>query len=143
MQETDKKDVWKPINYFSSILRKYQQNQTVTEKKTLAVIIGVQKFQHYLEGKLFIIETDHHALCQLSKFNLKLGPLHRWSVELSSYIYIIQYIIGEKHPADCFSRHLSEQKHRNYAQTMIFLIILTAMIFLRKIRNKQLSTTQS
>jgi len=26
MQETDKKDVWKPINYFSSILRKYQQN---------------------------------------------------------------------------------------------------------------------
>ena len=48
MQETDKKDVWKPINYFSSILRKYQQNYTVTEKEILAVIIGVRKFQHYL-----------------------------------------------------------------------------------------------
>ena len=78
----------------------------------LAVIINVQKFQHYLKGKQFIIETDHDALCQLSKFNLKLGRLHRWSVELSSYNYIIQYINGEKHPADCFSRHPSEWKHR-------------------------------
>ena len=74
MQETDEEDVWKLISYFSSILRKHQQNYTFT---TLAVTIGDRKFQHYLEKKLFIIETDHHALCQLSKFNLKLGRLHR------------------------------------------------------------------
>ena len=48
MQETYEEDVWEPISYFSSILRKYQQNYTVTEKEILAVIIGVRKFQHYL-----------------------------------------------------------------------------------------------
>ena len=48
MQETDEEDVWEPISYFSSFLRKYQQNYTVTEKEILAVIIGVRKFQHYL-----------------------------------------------------------------------------------------------
>ena len=48
MQETDEEDVWEPISYFSLILRKYQQNYTVTEKDTLAVIIAVRKFQHYL-----------------------------------------------------------------------------------------------
>ena len=54
-----------PVSYFSSIVRKYQQNNIVTEKETLAVIIGVRKFQHYLEGKLFIIETANNAIIQV------------------------------------------------------------------------------
>ena len=73
----------------------------------------MRKFKHYLEGKKFIVESDHHELCQLKKSHFKLGRLHRWAIELSEFEYEVQYLSGEKHPADCFSRYRNEWSHRN------------------------------
>ena len=106
--ETKNTEKWYPISYFSQVLKKYQINYTITEKETLEVIVGIRKFKHYLEGKSFIIETDHHALCQLHRINFKLGRLHRWAIELSEFDYEIKYLSGKKHPADCFSRYQNE-----------------------------------
>ena len=110
--ENKSKEIWCPISYFSQVLKKHQINYTITEKETLAGIVGIRKFKHYLEKKKFIIETDHHALCQIHKINFKLGRLHRWAIELSEFDYEIKYLSGEKHPADCFSRYRNEWSHR-------------------------------
>lgn len=108
MQAKNDSEELHPVCYFSYISKKYQKSYTTTEKETLAIVIGVCKFQHYLEGIHFIIETDHHALCQFPKFNFTLGQLHRWSIELSSYDYEIQYLKRKSRLADCFSRNPNE-----------------------------------
>ena len=95
---------WRPNAYFVQKLLKYQLSYTVTEKECLAVIIGVTKFRHYLEGKEFTIISDHHALCALMKAKYKLARLHRWAAILSIFRYKIEYLKGTHHPADCLSR---------------------------------------
>ena len=95
---------WRPISYFGHKLLKYQLSYTVTEKECLAVVIGVCKYRHYLEGKEFIIVSDHHALCSLKKTNPRLARLHRWAVLLSIFRYKIVYSKGKEHPLDCLSR---------------------------------------
>ena len=104
-------DVWRPIYYFSRRLANYQLNYHITEKKCLAVVYAVIKFRHFLEGKHFIVETDHHALCQLPQLTFKNRRLQRWSIRLSQFDYEVQYTKGEKHPADCLSRYQNEWKH--------------------------------
>lgn len=50
------------IEYASRALTKAEKNYGITEKESLALIWGIQYFQHYLRGKRFIIKTDHKAL---------------------------------------------------------------------------------
>ena len=69
------------------------------------------KFRHFLEGKHFIVETDHHALGQLPLLTFKNGRLQRWSIRLSQFDYEVKYIKGVKHPADCLSRYQNEWQH--------------------------------
>ena len=95
---------WRPIAYFGQKLLKYQLPYTVTEKECLAVIIGVTKFRHYLEGKEFTIISHHHALCTLKKAKYKLARLHRWAAMLSIFRYKIEYLKRSQHPADCLFR---------------------------------------
>lgn len=66
---------WRPISYYSQVLLPHQKNYTVSEKELLGILIGITKFRNYLEGKEFTVETDHHALCQLTKLKFKNGRL--------------------------------------------------------------------
>jgi PREDICTED: hypothetical protein len=89
-----KEEDWRPIAYYDQKLLKFQRSYTVTEKECLAVIVGVVKFRHYLEGKEFTIVSDHHALYALKKAKYKLALLHRWAAILSIYKYKVQYLKG-------------------------------------------------
>ena len=104
---------WLPISYFGYILKRYQLVYTITEKECLAVVIGVTKFKHFLKGKKFTIQTDHHALCQLKEFNFTLARLYRWPIILSALDYEFEYNAGNKHPSDCFIWFPSEWYHWN------------------------------
>jgi len=68
---------FKPISFLDAVLRMHLKNYTLREKETLTIIVGVRKFIHYLEEVYFVIESNHHALCQFPMFNFKLGYLHR------------------------------------------------------------------
>ena len=103
LQKEKINETWLPISYFGYILKRYQLAYTITEKECLAVVIGVTKFKHFLKGKKFTIQTDHHALCQLKEFNFTLARLYRWSIILSALDYEVEYIAGNKHQSDCFS----------------------------------------
>uniref|UniRef100_A0A158P4I7 RNA-directed DNA polymerase n=1 Tax=Tetranychus urticae TaxID=32264 RepID=A0A158P4I7_TETUR len=103
---------WLPLSFYSQKLQKHQKHYSVSEKELLAIFVGINKFNHFLEGEQFLIETDHHALCQLTKVNFKNSRLQRWSIMLSTYDFKVVYKQGSTHPPDCFSRYQSAWSHR-------------------------------
>ena len=59
----------------------------------LAVIFGAERFQMYVYGKSFTIESDHKPLESISKKNLADTPAHLWCMLLclQGYDYTICY----------------------------------------------------
>ena len=55
---------------------------------------GVQKFQKYLYGKEFVVETDHQPLRFLQSAQLKNSRVLRWAMALQLYRYQVKYIPG-------------------------------------------------
>ena len=79
------------ISYYSKCLSKSERNYCVTRKELLAVIKAVQKFQHYLYGRHFMIRSDHGALRWLANFKSPESQIARWLEILSTYDYDIQH----------------------------------------------------
>ena len=103
-------DEEKPISFASGTLSSSEQNYSMIEKETLAIIFGVKKFHQYLFGRRFTLLTDHKPLTYI------LGPkrgipvlaasrLQRWSIQLSAHTYDIEYRASQNHGnADALSR---------------------------------------
>ena len=100
----------RPITYASRTLSSGEQNYAMIEKEALAIVFGIKKFHQYLFGRRFTLLTDHRPL------TLLLGPkrgisvlaasrLQLWSIQLSAYLYDIEYRASKNHAnADALSR---------------------------------------
>jgi len=68
---------------------------------------AVQKFQNFLYGKAFILETDHQPLLYLGKAQYgQNGSIMRWVLVLHQYQFTVKAIKGlENVGADFLSRH--------------------------------------
>jgi hypothetical protein len=101
-----------PVAYSSRKLLSAERNYSVSEKECLAIVFGISKFQRYLYGRKFILETDHQPLAYLAQAKLTNGRLMRWSLFLQQYQVQVRYIKGDQNVgADCLSRlGLSEVK---------------------------------
>lgn len=111
LTQKDENGIWNPIYFFGCKLQKYQYAYRVTEKECAAVVYACRRFAHFLRHKKFTVVTDHHALCELKKTLFKVTRIMRWQNDLSEFDFDVEYLKGEKHPADCFSRS-NEWSHR-------------------------------
>ena len=95
-----------PIAFFSKKLNKHQKNYSTIEKETLAIILGLQHFEVYLNPSSPItIYTDHNPLVFLSKVRDRNQRLLRWSLYLQEYNLDIKHIKGKDNVvADALSR---------------------------------------
>ena len=59
----------RPIGYVSRSLNKAERGYSTIEKEALAIIFSVKKFNQFLYGQKFAIQTDHKPLEEL--FNEK------------------------------------------------------------------------
>ena len=50
------------IGIFSKGLDETQMFWSIVEKEAFAVVIGIAKFRRYLEGKEFLLESDHKPI---------------------------------------------------------------------------------
>ena len=93
------------IGYYSHTFTPAEINYNVTEKECLAVKLAVQYFQSYLEGKPFIVHTDHQALTSLMTLKQPKGRLCRWQTTLMPFEMIINHRRGnDLQDADAISR---------------------------------------
>ncbi|XP_055585288.1 uncharacterized protein K02A2.6-like [Uranotaenia lowii] len=93
------------ISFASKSLTETERRYCQTEKEALAIVWCVERFQHYLLGKVFEIFTDCKALSFL--FTPRSKPcarIERWVLRLQAFNYSIVHVPGASNLADVFSR---------------------------------------
>jgi hypothetical protein len=66
---------WRPLGFFSAQLNKAEANYSTFDRELLAVVAAIRHFRYMLEGRSFVVFTDHKLL---------VGALHRRSDPISA-----------------------------------------------------------
>ena len=107
----DKGDGLQPIAYASQKFSKAEKNYATVERECLAVVWGIKKFEPYLYGTQFTLQTDHQPLQYLSRMKTQNGRLMRWALQLQQYSFDVQVIPGKENVgADFLSRACNEEE---------------------------------
>lgn len=94
-----------PVAFISRKLLPREVRYATIEKECLAIVWGITKFQEFLYGQHFILETDHQPLQYLGKSQYQNGRLMRWALSLQPYRFTIRAIRGKDNiGADYLSR---------------------------------------
>jgi hypothetical protein len=102
-------DKQKLIAVYSKTLSTTEQNWSATERKEFALLMTVERFSYYLEGKPFLCLTDHKALVALDRKIFANDKLRRWQDRLSKYRFTVQYLHGQD---NCLADLLSRPWHK-------------------------------
>ncbi|XP_070194787.1 uncharacterized protein [Littorina saxatilis] len=92
MQEQDK--TLRPLAYQSKKLNGAESRYATVEKECLATVWGIQKFERYLYGRHFTLETDHQPLKCLQRQPTN-PRLMRWALQLQPYDFTVRVIPGK------------------------------------------------
>ncbi|GFW00960.1 retrovirus-related Pol polyprotein from transposon 297 [Trichonephila clavipes] len=94
-----------PIVFLSKKFSKAERNYSTVERELAAIIFGLKRLKHYLDGQKFIIETDHNPLRYLNKMGSTNPRLQRWALSLQPFNFEIKHKPGRLHGnADDLSR---------------------------------------
>ncbi|KAK7108403.1 uncharacterized protein [Littorina saxatilis] len=95
----------KPVSFASRKLNSAEKNYATVEKECLAVVWAVKKFEVYLYGQEFELQTDHQSLQHLQRAKTSNGRLMRWALLLQPFSFRIRAIRGRENVgADYYSR---------------------------------------
>ena len=105
LKQTDGKTEW-PTGFFSTALSKPERNYSTYERELLALVKAVSYFAVYLLYSEFTWRTDHAALRNLFRADLKLSSrVSRWILSLQPYRVSIELLKGKYNTiADALSR---------------------------------------
>ncbi|GFV61436.1 retrovirus-related Pol polyprotein from transposon 297 [Trichonephila clavipes] len=86
-----------PIVFLSKKFSKAERNYSTVERELAAIIFGLKRLKHYLDGQKFIIETDHNPLRYLNKMGSTNPRLQRWALSLQTFNFEIKHKPGGLH----------------------------------------------
>ena len=72
----------------------------------LGIVWAIGKWRHYLEGKHFIVQTDHSLLRHLPNQPSVNRRIWKWVSILQGYDLEIRHIPGKINPADALTRQV-------------------------------------
>jgi len=98
----------RPVAFASRKLQPRETHYSTIERECLAIVWGITKFQEYVYGTEFFLETDHEPLQYLRRAKFQNGRLMRWALALQPYRFLLRAtaIRGRDNVgADCLSRN--------------------------------------
>lgn len=105
---------WRVISYASRSLSDVERRYSQTEKEALALVWACERFNLYVFGREFELETDHKPLeCIFSPTSKPSARIERWVLRLQDYAYKVVYRPGKTNIADALSR-LNSKNHRDH-----------------------------
>lgn len=87
------------ITYVSRSLNPAETTYSVTEKEWLAVVWALERWQHYLEHRLFTVVTDHSALQWVMSSTKTTSHPIRWALRLQKCNFVTEYRKGKLNAA--------------------------------------------
>lgn len=94
-----------PIKYASRKLLDRETRYATIEKECLAIVWAIKRFEMFLYGKTFTINTDHNSLTYIDKVKYENSRIMRWGMFLQQYSFHIEAIKGSENiEADYLSR---------------------------------------
>ena len=104
-------DDLRPVAFLSRTLKDAETRYSVQEKEALAVVVALTKWEHYLRGCHFVLETDHQSLIYAKKSPDPSPRIARWMDTLAEYDYTPRYRKGDTNVvADYLSRFVPENQ---------------------------------
>ena len=94
-----------PVSYASKKLSDREKRYATIERECLALVWAIKKFQVYLYGKTFVLQTNHQPLSYIDRCKVENPRIMRWAMFLQSYSIQIEAIKGSENVgADYMSR---------------------------------------
>ena len=113
----------RPIAFFSQALGPKNQALSTYERELIAIVHAVRKWQNYLQGRHFVIKTDHSSLKYFLGQRTNTQFQQKWVAKLLGFDYEIQYRSGNENTvADSLSR-IPDHHEISAADTMALAAI--------------------
>lgn len=80
--------------YLSKKFSRAEQNYSTTERELAAIVYGVEKLNHYLDGQQFVVKPDHNPLTYLKTLKAVMGEnvrLTRWALHLQTFNFEVKH----------------------------------------------------
>ena len=107
LQEFD--DGIHPLAYASKKLLPRQCRYSTIERECLSIVWAIKKFQSYLYGREFVIQTDHKPLTYMQTAQTINDRVMRWAMFLQEFRYRIVSISGKLNVGSDFLSRVPEQ----------------------------------
>ncbi|CAB4022188.1 Transposon Tf2-9 poly, partial [Paramuricea clavata] len=107
---------WRAVSYASRNLTEVERRYAQTEKEALALVWACERFNLYVYGREFELETDHKPLqCIFGKSSKPSARIERWVLRLQCHHYNVVYRPGNTNIADALSR-LNQPKPKDLSR---------------------------